>query len=77
MNLVGTESTRISWRLMKRGLQAAKKELESRRATNRRAEAYASVRCSEAIETCMMNVDPHRECSGTMAETEAIVQWRR
>jgi hypothetical protein len=27
-------------------------------------------------ETCMMDVGPHGECSGTMVERKAIVQWR-
>ena len=36
--------------MKKRGLQAAQKELEPRRARNRRAEAYLAVRGSEKIE---------------------------
>ena len=29
-----------------------------------------------AVETCMMDVAPHHECSGTMAQTRAIVEGR-
>jgi len=34
-------------------------------------------RQSEKSETCMMDVGPHRECSGTMVETKAVVGRRR
>ena len=31
---------------------------------------------AKSVETCMMDVGPHHECSGTMAETRAVVEWR-
>ena len=31
---------------------------------------------AKSPETCMMDVGPHGECSGTMVERKAIVHWR-
>jgi hypothetical protein len=57
-------------------IQTDQKGPDARRAKIDERKTYVEVRCSESGETCMMDVGPHGECSGTMVETKAIVHWR-
>jgi hypothetical protein len=66
--------TGVSRVLKNRDSRLFKKDQMRGARENRRAEAYLLIRRNEVIETCMMDVGSHCECSGTMVQIKAVVQ---